>query len=82
MNNNQRLGQPWVSRVLTVIIGVAVFAAGVRVGDFWGLLFMIVGLIPVVIGAADVSLVSEIRDERAHRREQQRVAIAPHEHRA
>jgi hypothetical protein len=71
----------WMCRLVTVSVGLALFLLGVRVGDFWGLLLMIVGLVPTVIGAADVSLVSEIREERAHRREQRRIAL-PHEHRA
>jgi hypothetical protein len=80
--NNQSSGRSWICRGLTVVIGAALFSAGVHVGDLWGLLFMIVGLVPVVIGVADVSLLSEIRDERAHRREQQEAAVVPHEHRA
>jgi hypothetical protein len=73
------LKRPWIWRVITVTFGVAVFLLGVRYGDFWGLLLMIVGLVPAVIGAADVSLVNEIRDERAHRREQRMVSPLPHE---
>jgi hypothetical protein len=71
----------WMCRLATVTVGLALFMFGVHVGDFWGLLLMIVGLVPTVTGIADVSLVSEIRDERAHRLEQRRLAL-PHEHRA
>jgi hypothetical protein len=66
------LKRPWMCRLLTVTVGVALFLIGVRVGDFAGLVLMIVGLVPTVIGAADVSVISEIRDERAHRLEQRR----------
>jgi hypothetical protein len=70
---------PWISRVITLAIGVSVFLIGVHFGHFWGLLLMIGGLVPAVIGVADVSLLNEIRDERAHRREQRMVAPLPHE---
>lgn len=63
--------RPWVCRLLTVGVGLTLFSIGVRLGDFWGLLLMIVGLVPMVIGAADVSVLNEIRDERELRREQQ-----------
>jgi hypothetical protein len=72
----------WMYRLVTVSVGLALFLLGVHVGDFWGLLLMIVGLVPTVFGIADVSLMSEIRDERAHRHEQRRVAVVPHERRA
>lgn len=71
--------RPWIVRVVSVTLGVAVFGLGVRLGDFWGLLLMIVGLVPVVIGVADVSLVGEIRDARAHRREPRMVEPVPFE---
>jgi hypothetical protein len=58
--------------VLTIVVGLALFTAGVRLGDLWGLVLMIVGLVPAVTGVADVSLLSEIRDERAHRLEYRR----------
>lgn len=64
--------RPWVCRLLTVSVGLALFLVGVRIGNFGGLVLMIVGLVPTVIGAADVSLISEIRDERAYRLEQRR----------
>jgi hypothetical protein len=73
------LTHPWVCRTITVTTGVALFSLGVRLGDFWGLVLMIVGLVPVVIGVADVSLLSEIRDERAHRRELRPVAPVQYE---
>jgi hypothetical protein len=73
--------RPWICRLVTVSVGLALFLFGVRVGDFWGLLLMIVGLAPTVIGIADVSLVSEIRDDRAHRLEQRRLDL-PHKRRA
>ena len=62
----------WICRLLTVSVGLALFLAGVRIGNFGGLVLMIVGLVPTVIGAADVSLFGEIRAERAHRLEQRR----------
>jgi hypothetical protein len=62
-------------RLLTTSLGLAVFSAGVYLGELWGLLLMIVGLVPAVVGLADVSLLTEIRDERAHRREQQATAL-------
>ena len=74
--------RPWICRLLTVSVGLALFLFGVRVGDFAGLVLMIVGLAPTIIGAADVSLISEIRDERAHRLEPRRVGVVTHEHRA
>jgi hypothetical protein len=74
--------RPWVCRLVTVLLGVAVFSLGVRLGALWGLLLMIVGLVPTVIGVADVSVLSEIRDERAHKREQRLVSPVPHERRA
>ena len=64
--------RPWMYRLLNVSAGLTLFLIGVRVGDFGGLVLMIVGLVPTVIGAADVSVISEIRDERAHRLEQRR----------
>jgi predicted PurR-regulated permease PerM len=54
-----------ICRVIAVIVGVAVFWLGVRVGGFWGLLLTIVGIVPAVIGAGGVSLLSEIPHERA-----------------
>jgi hypothetical protein len=64
--------RPWICRLLTVIGGVGLFSVGIAVGDLWGLVLMIVGLVPAVTGVADVSLLSEIRDERAHRLDQHR----------
>jgi hypothetical protein len=64
--------RPWICRLLTVIGGVGLFSVGVALGDLWGLVLMIVGLVPAVTGVADVSLLSEIRDERAHRLDQHR----------
>ena len=61
-----------MSRLLTAIIGIAVFASGVYVGELGGLLLMIVGLVPAITGIANISLLGEIRDERAHRLEQRR----------
>jgi hypothetical protein len=61
-------------RLLTATFGVAVFTAGVYVGGLWGLLLMIAGLVPAITGIANVSLIGEIRDERAHRLEQRRTA--------
>ena len=78
---NHHRSREWIRRVITVACGVAVFSTGVRLGDFWGLLLMIVGLVPTVIGVADVSLLGEIRDERAHRREHRVVAPVPYERR-
>jgi hypothetical protein len=73
--------RPWFCRVLTVSVGLALFSLGVRLGDFWGLLLIIVGLVPAVIGLADVSVMSELRDERAHRREQDRVTPVAYQRR-
>ena len=70
--------RPWIYRLVTTTLGIAIFLLGVRLGQFWGLLLMIVGLVPAVIGLADVSVVTEIRDERAHRREQQMGAPLPY----
>ena len=61
---------------------MAIFLLGVQLGGFWGLLLMILGLVPAVIGFADVSVLNEIRDERAHRRGQRMVPRVPYEHRA
>ena len=69
---NPGLKRRWISRLLMVSIGLVLFLAGVRIGEFGGLVLMIVGLVPTIIGAADVSLMTEIRDERAHRLEQRR----------
>jgi fatty acid desaturase len=64
--------KPSICRIVTVAIGIGLFVAGVDLGGLWGLILMIVGLVPVVTGVADVSLLAEIRDERAHRRERRR----------
>ena len=71
-----------VCRIGTVAAGLALFTAGVRIGDLWGLVLMIVGLVPAVTGIADVSLLAEIRDERAYRREQRHHSPFPLEPRA
>jgi len=60
--------RPWICRALSVAIGLSLFGAGVRLGGLWGLVLMMVGLVPAVTGIADISLLSEIRDEREHRR--------------
>lgn len=73
--------RPRIYRLITTTVGIALFLLGVHLGQFWGLLLMIVGLVPAVIGLADVSVVTEIRDERAHRREQQMGAPLPYERR-
>jgi len=70
------LTRPWMWRLITVALGVAVFALGLRLGALSGLVLMIVGLVPTVIGVADVSVLTEVRDERAHRREQRLVSVS------
>jgi hypothetical protein len=55
-------------------------SVGVHRDEFWGLLLMIIGLVPVVIGIANVSVVNEIRDARAHRREQRMLGPVRHEY--
>ncbi len=61
-----------MSRLFTAIIGIAVFTSGLYVGELGGLLLMIGGLVPAITGVANISLLGEIRDERAHRLEQRR----------
>jgi hypothetical protein len=60
--------RPWICRLLTVVAGVALFTAGVYVGNLWGLVLMMVGLVPAVTGVADVSLLAEIRATDYRRR--------------
>ena len=64
MTNFRRSGR-WVYRVMLIAFGIAVFALGAHVGDFWGLLVMMLGIVPAIIGAGDVSLLGEIRHRRA-----------------
>ena len=64
--------RPWICRVLTIVVGLALFTLGVRLGELWGLVLMIVGLVPAVTGIADVSLFAEIREDRARRRSPRR----------
>ena len=59
-------------RAFTALGGIAVFTAGVYAGGLGGLLLMIAGLVPAITGIANVSLLGEIRDERAHRLQQRR----------
>lgn len=61
-----------MARLFIVLTGVSMIAAGVYVDGLAGVLLTIAGLVPVVMGTANVSLVREVREERAHRREQAR----------
>jgi fatty acid desaturase len=70
--------RPWICRVLTIAAGLALFTAGIYVGNMWGLVLMIVGLVPAVTGVADVSLLAEIREDRVHRRERRRLGSVAH----
>jgi len=54
---------------VAITVGLALFWWGVHLGERWGLVLMIIGLVPAVTGIADVSLVAEFRVARANRRD-------------
>jgi len=60
--------RPWLCRIVAITVGLALFWWGVHLGERWGLVLMIIGLVPAVTGIADVSLVAEIRVAQAERR--------------
>ncbi len=59
-------------RLFAVLTGFSMIAAGVYVEGLAGVLLTIAGLVPAVMGIANVSVLREVREERAHRREQAR----------
>lgn len=56
-----------VGRALACAIAIGIVIAGAVRADFWGLMLMIVGLVPLVTELGDVSLLTEIRNAWASR---------------